>query len=368
MLTPPDTPSGRRVLPPQRASGRTRTGPRRAASPRRVDATLGPDPRSIPVAPVHCDDPFVSSGRRGGAWARRAAAAALAAGLVVAAGCSMVGRLGYDHFPTLAAWRADSYLSLNAEQKAIASRRIEALHAWHRSTQLDDYAGLLREVRQALAAGDVDEARIRGWRLAMFERWKPIADRAAPGVAEVAVSLEPAQLQRLRDGMERDNDRIRREWLPPGRAERIEARTRRYVERAEQFLGALTAEQRQLARRMAAEVPDGEEQWFAQRLLRQQDLVATFERIRAERPDPATATAWMRAHLMRYAQVRDGPGRPFSESSLAASDAMSARMLELATPKQRQHLQRKLQEWIDLIESLRPAETARSTGAPVAAN
>lgn len=313
------------------------------------------------VVPVHLDDPIAQRQSRP-ALARRVAAVALAAGLAVAAGCSMVGRLGYDHLPTLAAWRADSYLSLNAEQKAIASRRMEALHAWHRSTQLDDYAAMLREIQRTVAQGDVDEARIRAWRLAMFERWRPIADRAAPAVAEFAVTLDPAQMRRLRDEMERDNAKLRREWMPEDRSERIEVRTKRYLDRAELFLGTLTAEQRQLARRLAAEVPDSEEQWFAQRLLRQQDLVATFDRIRTERPDAATASAWMREHLMRYAQVRDGPGRPFSESSLAASDAMSARMLAISTPRQRQHLQRKLQEWIDLLESLRPGPTARSTG------
>ena len=309
-----------------------------------------------------------SGGRRAHACTRRRVAAlALAAAATLASGCSMIGRLGYDHFPMLAAWRADTYLSLNAEQKAIASRRIEALHAWHRSTQLDDYAALLRDIRRRVDAGEVDEAQIRAWRLSMFERWKPIADRAAPAVAEVAVTLESAQMQRLRDEMARDNDKIRREWMPQARAERVEARTKRYVERAELFLGALTAEQKQLARRMAAEVPDGEEQWFAQRLLRQQDLVATFDRIRAERPDPATASVWMREHLMRYAQTRDGPGRPFSESSLAASDAMSARMFAIATPKQRQHLLNKLQEWIDLVESLKPGQAARA-GGTVATN
>jgi hypothetical protein len=313
------------------------------------------------VVPVHLEDSIPLRAARG-VLARRVPAVALAAGLAVAAGCSMISRLGYDNLPTLAAWRADSYLSLNAEQKAIASRRLESLHAWHRSTQLDDYAALLREIQRTVAQGEVDEARIRAWRVAMFERWKPIADRAAPAVAEVAVTLEPAQMRRLRDEMERDNAKFRREWMPEGRGERIEARTKRYVERAELFLGSLTAEQKQLARRMAAEVPDSEEQWFAQRLMRQQDLIATFERIRTERPDPATASAWMRGHLMRYAQVRDGPGRPFPESSLAASDAMSARMLAVATPKQRQHLQRKLQEWIDLLESLKPGQTARSAG------
>jgi hypothetical protein len=139
------------------------------------------------VVPVQLDDSIPLRAARG-VLTRRVAAVALAAGVAVAAGCSMVGRLGYDNLPTLATWRADSYLSLNAEQKAIASRRIEALHAWHRSTQLDDYAALLREIQRTVAQGDVDEARIRAWRLAMFERWKPIADRAAPAVAEVAVT------------------------------------------------------------------------------------------------------------------------------------------------------------------------------------
>jgi hypothetical protein len=46
---------------------------------------------------------------------------------------------------------------------------------------------------------------------------------------------------------------------------------------------------------------------------------------------------------------------------------MSARMLAAATPKQRQHLQRTLQEWIDLLESLKPGQTAKSAGT-VAAN
>jgi hypothetical protein len=267
-------------------------------------------------------------------------------------------RLGYENLPTLAAWRADAYLSLNAEQRALTSRRFESLQAWHRRTQLDDYLAFLHRVQRRVATGDVDEAQIRAWRLAAFERWKPIAEQVAPVAAEVAGTLGSSQISRMREEMDRDNEKMRREWMPPGRADRVDVRTKRYIERAELFLGSLTAEQKQLARRIAAEAPDSEDIWFAQRLGRQQDLLALLERIRAERPDEATATRWMRDHLMRYAQLRDGPDRVGAESSLAAGDAMSAAMLARATPKQRQHLQRKLQEWIDIVESLKPAQTA----------
>lgn len=294
----------------------------------------------------------------------RALRRAVVAGCVmVAAGCSMVGRLGYDNLPRLATWRADSYLSLTSDQRAAATRHFEALHDWHRSTQLDDYVALLRDVQRHVAAGDVDEARIRQWRMQAFERWRPIAEQAAPGVVEIAATLTPAQLQHLRDTMNRDNERLRKEWMPADRSDRVEARSRRYVERAEMFLGSLTAEQKQYAKRLAAQVPDAEDAWFRQRVSRQQDLVALMDRIRRERPDEATASRWMRDHLLRYAPSRDAVDRGM-ESSLAASDAMSAAMFAMATPKQRLHLQRKLDEWVDLLESLKPEPGARAeTGA-----
>jgi hypothetical protein len=38
-------------------------------------------------------------------------------------------------------------------------------------------------------------------------------------------------------------------------------------------------------------------------------------------------------------------------------------MFARATPKQRAHLQRKLQEWADLLQALKPAQTAMGTPA-----
>jgi hypothetical protein len=46
---------------------------------------------------------------------------------------------------------------------------------------------------------------------------------------------------------------------------------------------------------------------------------------------------------------------------------MTATMLAQATPKQRDHLQRKLQEWVDLLQSLKPTGTARAMGEVSAA-
>ena len=288
----------------------------------------------------------------------------------MATGCATFGRLAYDNLTTLATWRADSYLSMTSEQRALAAQRIETLHAWHRRTQLDDYIVFLEQIRARVAAGDVDEAQIRRWRLEAFQRWRPIAEQAAPAVAEVSGTLGPAQLARLREEMRRDNDKIRRDWMPPGAADRIQARTRRYVDRAEFLLGSLTAEQKQVARRFAAEAGNAEDAWYAQRVGRQQDLLALMERIRTERPEPPVATVWMREHLHRYAPAPEGGDR-FVASSLAAGDAFTAQVFAMATPAQRQHLLAKLQDWIDLLQSLKPSGTASRGGVialPVGSN
>jgi hypothetical protein len=261
----------------------------------------------------------------------------------------------------LAMWRVDSYVPLNTEQRALASRRIEGLHVWHRSTQLDDYIAFLQGVQRHIATRPVTEADIQRWRTDVLQRWKPIAERAAPSVAEVVVTLDAEQLGKVRAEMTRANEKLRREWMPPGRGDRIEARTKRYLERAELFLGSLTDSQKRLARKMAAEAPPTEDQWFAQRVGRQQDMLALMERIRVDRPSDAVAATWTRDLMLRWAQPRDGPDRIGAESSLASGDAMSAALLAEATPRQREHLQRKLQEWIDLLQSLKPAQVAAPT-------
>ena len=273
--------------------------------------------------------------------------------------CASFGRLGYDNFSTLALWRLDGYVSLTPDQRFRAGRAFDSLLGWHRSTQLEDYAQWLRGVQKQVAAGSVTEADIRGWREDIGRRAVPLIDRAALDVAQVSATLEPAQIARLKAELARDNDKLRKEWMPANRSERIAVRTRRYLDRAQFFLGSLTDSQKQLARRMAAEAPPVEDSWFAQRLGRQKDLIALIERIRAEQPGDAVATAWVKEHFARYTQWREGPERSVVESSLASGDAMTAALFAQATPRQREHLHRKLQDWIDLAESLRPQQSAQ---------
>jgi hypothetical protein len=140
--------------------------------------------------------------------------------------------------------------------------------------------------------------------------------------------------------------------------ERAEARAKRYIERAEFFLGDLNAAQRQLIRERSSRWPPVEQQWYEQRLARQQELLALLERLRTERPALPVASRLMREHLNRYLQWREGAEREGAVNSMAAGDALLIELLAGITPRQKQHLLERLDDWISTLERLasqRPA-------------
>lgn len=266
--------------------------------------------------------------------------------------CTLVGRWGYETLPTWMMWRIQSYLDLEGEQKALARRHIDALHQWHQSTQLTPLAALLKQWRTRVQDGQVDAAALQSLRDAMALGLEPLLDQAAPRIAEVAQTLEPAQIARMRREFAQDNEKMRRERLQGSPAERAEARSKRYIERAEFFLGDLSAAQRQTIRARSAQWPPVEQQWFEQRLSRQQELLALLERLRSERLPAATGQRLMREHLQRYLQWRDGAEREGGLAAMAAGDTLLVEMMAGMSPRQRQHLLDRLDDWIETLERL----------------
>jgi len=60
---------------------------------------------------------------------------------VLFTGCSAV-RLGYDQADHLGYWWVDHYIDLSSDKSRQFKSDLKALHAWHRQTQLSEYARL----------------------------------------------------------------------------------------------------------------------------------------------------------------------------------------------------------------------------------
>lgn len=274
------------------------------------------------------------------AGALRGARWLLLAGALWLAACSTGLRVGYNNADTLLAWTLNRYLDLDDSQQALVKSRSSQLLAWHRGSQLRDYAALLATARAAVER-EVTPAEVLAFNRELNERFARLGEAAAPELAALALTLRQPQIDRLRDKLAENN----LEWRKEAQADRAnfrEARLRRTVERAESWLGSLTRAQKELLRVQLADRPNDALTWSEEGARRNAEFVALLERIAGERPSQAQATVWLRSFFAQLALPPDPARRAFVEQTREANAELIARLVNSASPAQRAHLARKL--------------------------
>ena len=174
---------------------------------------------------------------------RRALAPAAAALL---AGCSTL-QLAYDNADTYVRWEARAYLDVHDEQSDELDARIAAFHAWHREKALPQYAQLAVEVGRRLERGLSREDLLWGYD-AVRAQVRESVRAAAVEAAGLLDRLGPEQLEHLAQRLAEDNRKFAREDLAGTPEERRERRTKRNLERLEDWLGGLSDAQAERVR------------------------------------------------------------------------------------------------------------------------
>jgi Family of unknown function (DUF6279) len=272
--------------------------------------------------------------------------------LLVAA-CSSI-RLGYNNADTLLLYAVDSYVDLDDEQETLARERIAELHRWHRQTQLDAMAQLLRGMRGKLG-GEASAADVQAIYAEFNATMATLGERAAPDLAALALTLAPAQIDRLRGKLADDSSKARRELVRFAGPESAEQRVERSIERVEDWFGSVTDAQRTIIREAVARRPGGQSWWQGERERRQAELVALLQRIRTEQPPAATATQWIRSHFAALTMPTDPERREQIVAMRQANSEVIAKLVSSATPQQRAALSKKINGYLVDVETLAAA-------------
>jgi hypothetical protein len=211
----------------------------------------------------------------------------LIAVLIVLGGCSMV-RLGYDQADFVARWWLDRHLDLNAEQTRWIKPELQMFHAWHRQTQLPNYADIVATVaRQSQAditpeqtCDTIDEA---------TEQLDTLLNRAVPLLAGLARQLEPAQLRHLKRHFAEEDREWREKWLEGSAEQRLRRRADDWQERAEGYYGRLNREQKDFILRAVQSSSWQPQISWERRMMRQQAILVTLEKIQTQKLSQAAA-------------------------------------------------------------------------------
>lgn len=287
-------------------------------------------------------------------WGRRIIATLLVLLLPWLGGCSAV-RLTYGQGPLLAYWWLDGYLDFSSEQSPRVKSALEEFMAWHRATQLPDYAALLARL-QAIAQQPVTAAQVCSLNEEIQRRIETAYERAVPAMAEVVRGLGPEQIAHLEKRYARNNEEAARDFLQPVLAERQAASLKRTLERAESLYGPLDEAQRALLAAGLQASPFDPQRWLDERRARQQDILDGLRQLLATRADAAAVQAALRAFAAHASQSPRPEYRAYQRRLVEANCALTARLHNSMRPEQRQHLGRELKGWEEDVRALMRTE------------
>ena len=276
--------------------------------------------------------------------------------LVVAAAASMLGacsaiQLAYTNLPTVSYWWLHGYLDFDSEQSPKVRDELARLQAWHRQNELPRIAALLQEA-QALAPSEVTPAQVCTMADRIRERLLAVADRAEPAGTDLALSLDNAQLQQLERKYASNNADYRKDWLDRTPAQVQEKRYDQFLERAEDFYGRLTAEQRELLKQQVAQSVFDPRLADAERRKRQQEALALLRGFVERATPPAEARAALHAYVLHVADPPPGPWRDQQQALLQEGCRNLAALHNRTTAAQREQAVRRLQAYRDDVRKL----------------
>jgi hypothetical protein len=236
---------------------------------------------------------------------------ALCAVLSLASGCSAL-RIGYATAPDIVFWWFDRYVDFNESQSPRVRDAIAQWFAWHRQTQVPEYAGQLAKARTEVLA-DTTPARVCEWQQEVVKRAHIAFDRFAPAAAELMVTITPEQIRHIERRYEKFNQDFRDDYLQSDPRKRARETLKRVVDRTETLYGKLDDAQRDRIAEALTRSPFDPELWLSERKLRQQDALQILRKVTSEGASRDEAQAALRGYVDRLEHSpRDNYSRYFA--------------------------------------------------------
>jgi hypothetical protein len=265
------------------------------------------------------------------------------AALLLACGAA---RIGYNNGETVSYWWLNSYVDFEDDQKPWVKHHLDDLFAWHRKTQLQEYVRLISRMQRrdlaTVSKADLLNDYNEGKKSVMT-----ITDRATPELADLALSLKPDQIANIEKKLAKGNDKFRKDYLTGSLQDRQDFRYKKMMKQAEYWFGDFSRAQETRLRALSDARPLNNELMMADRVRRQQELIALLKKMHNEKPNKETAVAMIRKYIASTIDhFGDKTQQAFFDASNDANANLVAEMMHMATPEQKRHFINALQDWV----------------------
>lgn len=281
--------------------------------------------------------------------------------LLSCSGCSKV-TFGYNHADWLMRYWINGYTSFDARQKEEIRREVADYMRWHRRNALPEYIGFLHDLNGlanrdgVLTAADIVRLRAESGRLYRMT----MAPLIRPA-ARVLSTLDSRQIEELRETLADRNREQKEETLFDSEQENLAKRAERHIDGVEGLVGRLSREQKKAIREISLRVPFATGYYIEQREAKQAALIALLNEHAGEDRIAALFRQWI--------EIPDASWSPQQKQAIEAYESamneMSARIFELMTPHQKDHIRKRIADYIDAFQELHAAtETVDAAHEP----
>lgn len=270
--------------------------------------------------------------------------------LLMLGACSSV-RMGYNNAETLLMFWTGRYVDFSPEQERMIRPRLQTLLAWHRSQELPAYEALAKRLQQRIdpagaAQPPFTPAEVVTLQASMQTRARALAERALPDLAELALTLTPAQIRQIEKKMADNLSEYEKKILDGSAAERMQRRVERTVERAEEWFGRYSNAQRRQILAAAEGLLPSHERSLANWRTRQRDLIDRLRTIQRDQPSREQTATILAGHI----NLLLTPGTPDvaserSQNAWSGNPGLTALLVNITTADQRQRAMRRLATW-----------------------
>lgn len=272
-------------------------------------------------------------------------------------GCGL--RFAYSQLDWLLPWYVGDYVSLDRTQKRLLDARLEARLAWHCSSQLTAYSGLLREVERDLGGNEVVGAPILDAYLQRGEAfWRVLMKEITPDAGVLLAALSDAQVKELGEAFARRNDATREEFLE-GTPDALRARQiERMEKRLRTWFGPLSAAQRSRVASWSAGLAPTTEAWLHHRARWQGALIEVLAQRQAPDFESRVGALLLEPDSLWAADCRADVARNRKQTLDLLAD-----IFNMASPAQRTHLVNEIAGWAAQFEQLACTDTPLRTAS-----
>jgi len=278
---------------------------------------------------------------------------------LLGSGCSAI-RTVYNQAEHVALWSADDYFDLTQEQKSAFRSAFARIHAWHRATQLQTYAGFLEVVEQRVRKGpapdDID------WAYGKVNDYSDaLVQRGYRDAAQLLATLSDAQVATASKRFEQANRKFAREHgVGRSSAEQRRLRAKQDRESLEHWSGPLDPAQQAQVIALSEALP-------LDAALREEDRVRRqreFLQLLAQRHDPRFAER-LRDWLLDWNAQRTPELQARFQADRTARSRMWIAVFELLRPDQQRKIVERLQWYSGIMRDLaREAQQADARALP----